>query len=93
MKIRQIKTISHGKTLISFLKRPKDVDRIQQFLALFPVTALLGPRQVGKTTLAKAFQPDHLFDLENPRDAITLENPQFSDPKQDCYLCYSYQPG
>ena len=45
------------------------------------VCALLGPRQVGKTTLAKQFaesiapQKVHFFDLENPLDIIQFDNP------------------
>lgn len=35
----------------------------------FPVVALIGARQVGKTTLAKQLRPDwRYFDLENPND-------------------------
>ncbi len=60
------------------LDRKKDFSRIQQLLDIFPVTAILGPRQAGKTTLAKQFQPDYLFDLENPRDLISLSNPQLA---------------
>ncbi len=60
------------------LEREKDVEAIRELLAVFPVTALLGPRQAGKTTLAKTFQPDHTFDLENPRDLAALENPQLT---------------
>jgi len=44
-----------------------------------PVTALLGPRQCGKTTLAKAFstnQVSHYFDLEAPSDQQRLQNPE-----------------
>ena len=40
--------------------------------------ALLGPRQVGKTTLAHAIaatRPSVYFDLENPEDRIQLETP------------------
>lgn len=61
-----------------YLERKKDYEEIKRLLAIFPVTAILGPRQVGKTTLAKAFHPDHLFDLENPRDLVMLENPQLA---------------
>lgn len=62
----------------NLIPRQKDLQKVQQLLRLFPVTAILGPRQVGKTTLAKAFEPDHSFDLENPRDEIALENPQLT---------------
>ena len=44
-----------------------------------PAVALLGPRQVGKTTLARAIAeetPDCLYlDLENPEDAARLADP------------------
>jgi len=46
--------------------------------------AILGPRQVGKTTLAKMFidshyeQNYHFFDLENPIDLARLENPMLA---------------
>lgn len=58
--------------------RHKDRTAIADLLNIFPVTAILGPRQVGKTTLAKTFHPDHIFDLENPRDFALLENPQLA---------------
>ncbi|MEL7119794.1 MAG: ATP-binding protein [Bacteroidota bacterium] len=60
------------------IDRPKDKKAILNLLEVFPVTAILGPRQVGKTTLAKTFKPDHIFDLENPRDMVLLENPQLA---------------
>jgi len=47
-------------------------------LAVHPVAALLGPRQCGKTTLARligAQQPSTYFDLENPGDARRLSAP------------------
>lgn len=47
-------------------------------MAEFPVTAILGPRQCGKTTLAREFAADHYFDLENPRDAAMLAEPQLA---------------
>jgi len=60
------------------LLRTKDEDGIRALMRLFPVTAILGPRQAGKTTLARRFQPDHVFDLENPRDLAMLEQPQLT---------------
>ncbi len=59
----------------SFVERHKDLREIKALMQVFPVTAILGPRQVGKTTLSKSFKPDHFFDLENPRDMVILENP------------------
>jgi len=46
----------------------------------FPVTGIIGPRQVGKTTLAKHISTflskETLYiDLENPRDNIRLSDP------------------
>lgn len=48
--------------------------RIEDYLELFPAVGLLGPRQVGKTTLARALAetsqsaPGLYLDLENPSD-------------------------
>ena len=44
----------------------------------FPVTAILGPRQSGKTTLAREFSSDHFFDLENPADLAMFDDPQLA---------------
>ena len=47
-------------------------------LAMFPAVLLLGPRQVGKTTLAEAIAADRdsvYLDLENPRDRGKLADP------------------
>ncbi|HMQ48328.1 MAG TPA: ATP-binding protein [Saprospiraceae bacterium] len=62
----------------TYITRNNDIAQVRQLLDVFPVTAILGPRQAGKTTLAQTFQPDHIFDLENPRDAKALENPQLT---------------
>ena len=44
----------------------------------FPIITITGPRQSGKTTLAKMQFPDHHYlDLENPELRVILE----SDPK------------
>lgn len=45
---------------------------------MFPAVVLLGPRQVGKTTLAEAIAADRdsvYLDLENPRDRGKLSDP------------------
>jgi len=46
----------------------------------FPVTGIIGPRQIGKTTLAKLLsnqmEKETIYiDLENPRDKIRLSDP------------------
>lgn len=60
------------------VKRTKDVLEVKKLQSTFPVVAILGARQCGKTTLAKQFNFDHYFDLENPRDLARLENPQLT---------------
>ncbi len=58
------------------LKRKYDIARLQSIASLFPVTAILGARQCGKTTIAKQLHYDHFFDLENPRDEGKFDHPQ-----------------
>jgi len=62
------------------IDRDLHVRRIIGLLKRFPVVALLGARQVGKTTLAGLIAPsvsDHStrFDLENPADVARLADP------------------
>ena len=61
------------------LDRPVYADLIRRRLKVSPVVSLLGPRQVGKTTLARQiageFPSPHFFDLENPVDASRLREP------------------
>jgi uncharacterized protein len=52
--------------------------RVREALARGPIVSLLGPRQVGKTTLARAVARGHqavFFDLENPVDLARLSAP------------------
>lgn len=53
--------------------------RVRNSLAEAPAVAVLGPRQVGKTTLARDIasdMPDCVYlDLENPNDAARLADP------------------
>lgn len=60
------------------ISRDQDYQIISNNLKNNPVTALLGPRQSGKTTLAKLFKANEYFDLENPQDLNRLENPQLT---------------
>lgn len=66
--------ISVGKVL----KRDIDIQHIKGLINSFPVTAILGPRQVGKTFLSRQILHQHYFDLENPRDLARLEQPQLT---------------
>lgn len=55
------------------------VDQIAAATRRSPVTALLGPRQCGKTTLARAFangKTATIFDLESQPDRQRLQNPE-----------------
>ena len=63
-----------------FIKRTHYLQKIEKEFEIHPIVGLLGPRQCGKTTLAKRFQakhkPAYLFDLEDPDDLAALENPK-----------------
>lgn len=66
------------------MKRDHYLQEIENQLRVQPVCALLGPRQVGKTTLAGQYAQEHFpndsafFDLENPVDLARLENPMLA---------------
>ena len=60
------------------IKRKIEIENINNLTSFFPVTAILGPRQCGKTVLANQVKFEHYFDLENPRDVARLENPQLT---------------
>jgi predicted AAA+ superfamily ATPase len=60
------------------IDRRRDADRLRQALDRAPVALLTGPRQAGKSTLARAVvdpAPSHIFDLEDPEDAARLAQP------------------
>ena len=60
------------------IPRPASIAAVERSLARAPVTALLGPRQAGKTTLARQIaartREQHYFDLEDPDDLRVLEH-------------------
>ncbi len=60
------------------IARNTDKVKLDELMGAFPVTAIIGPRQAGKTTLVREFPTDHFFDLENPRDAALLAEPQLA---------------
>jgi len=64
------------------IPRQTHLDQLTARLAHSPVVALLGPRQVGKTTLARQLAERwqgsvRLFDLEDPDDQARLLDPSF----------------
>lgn len=63
---------------MAVIARPTDVELVRTALKRSRVVALLGPRQCGKTTLARQFvRPDSLnyFDLEDPESLARLDQP------------------
>lgn len=64
------------------MKRLQFLEKISFQYKIHSVCGLLGPRQVGKTTLAKQYAQDipntYFFDLENPFDLSRLENPMLT---------------
>ena len=62
------------------IDRDHHLRRVRLLLREFPVVAILGARQVGKSTLARQLAaarrgPTHWFDLENPVDVARLADP------------------
>ncbi len=59
--------------------RPTPLERIREAFSVHPVAALTGPRQCGKTTLARQFAAEApgstYFDLEDAVDRRRLETP------------------
>lgn len=63
------------------IHRATYLQQIEKALGRSPVTALLGPRQCGKTTLARMIEGGRqacFFDLESPLDQARLQNPQMA---------------
>lgn len=62
------------------IRRRAHVQAVRELLRQFPVVALIGARQVGKTTLARQLiagvrSPAAVFDLESPGDLARLASP------------------
>lgn len=60
------------------IPRPGHLERIRAALSRSPVAILVGPRQCGKTTLARELVPEdsaRYFDLEDPVDLARLDQP------------------
>jgi hypothetical protein len=65
------------------IQRTRHLQRVEHLLAHHPVVALLGARQVGKTTLARQImergeEPGTRFDLEDPDDLARLDEPKLA---------------
>lgn len=73
------------------MKRIIYLEQIKKHFRVQPICAILGARQVGKTTLARQFtqetsQKVEFFDLENPIHLASLENPMLTLSQYDDYL-------
>ena len=78
MKSRNITPIFHD-IISPMIKRPVYLESLKTAVRRSPVTALLGPRQTGKTTLARMFAKERtatFFDLESIPDQRRLQNPE-----------------
>ena len=68
----------HDK-ILCMIKRESYIEQLSTAIRRSPVTALLGPRQCGKTTLARMYgdgkNATH-FDLESQPDLQRLQNPE-----------------
>jgi uncharacterized protein len=61
------------------INRPHYIQRLEAAINRSPITAILGPRQCGKTTLARMFTADKpvtYFDLDSLPDQRRLQNPE-----------------
>ncbi len=57
------------------------IEQIKKAYQVTPIVAILGPRQCGKTTLARQFQPvpkENYFDLEDLTDISRLQDPKLA---------------
>jgi len=66
--------------------------RVENRLDNYPVTAIIGPRQAGKSTLAKQviskYQKSLYLDLERPSDLQKLDDAEwFLESQQDNLIC------
>lgn len=63
------------------ITRPKHLTALDALFRRAPIVAILGPRQIGKTTLARLYAahhrgPIHHFDLEDPAVVARLAEPR-----------------
>ena len=77
MLFRLLLTEIHG-TVLDMIDRPYYTETLRRALARSRVVVLSGPRQSGKTTLARLFCPEdsaNYFDLEDPAHLGMLDEP------------------
>jgi predicted AAA+ superfamily ATPase len=63
-----------------YIARDSYINLIEDAFSINPICALLGPRQCGKTTIARQYKKSkpssHMFDLEDPDDLQAFSNPK-----------------
>ena len=77
--------------LMNYINRLLD-NNLKDYIGYFPATAILGPRQCGKSTLIKEFLKDReesiYLDLQLESDRLKLSNPeQFFSYNEDKQIC------
>lgn len=65
------------------IERHRELQQLAATLSSIPIAGILGPRQVGKTTLARQLaakwpEPTRWFDLEDPDDLARLAEPKLA---------------
>lgn len=60
---------------MELIRRQRDIEAVQRLISVSPVTAIVGPRRCGKTTLARQLPSHAFFNLENPQDLERLREP------------------
>src|SRR5262249_32516445 len=71
----------HGVSFLPMIERTADIQLVRAALRRSRVVAILGPRQCGKTTLARQFVPANslnYFDLEDPQSLARLDEPDLA---------------
>jgi predicted AAA+ superfamily ATPase len=72
------------------IQRNHHLQQIKDAFEMHSICAILGPRQCGKTTLAKQYCRDikdvHFFDLENPQDLSALNAPSITLSKLSGFI-------
>ena len=80
--ISNIVIISSSEVYFMLL-RESYIEQIKELFKTFPIVAVIGSRQSGKSTLAQQYLKDsgekhHFYDLENTRDKAALSEAQFA---------------
>lgn len=76
-----VKLIFNVRFTYMNLERRVDRARVERALGRAPIVLLTGPRQAGKTTMARSFlapENPNYFDLENPNDRARITEPMLA---------------